>query len=109
VSVNLKASSSAAQQAGTAAVRLRCPLCRQRGSFEHLGINDLLIHGENAVVGLRRCPDPNCYGVVFFVLKQGLLVDSYPAETIDFDATNIPVPVQNALEEAIKCHAQRCL
>ena len=40
--------------------------------------------------------------------KQGQLVDSYPAETIDFDATNIPVPVQNVLEEAIKCHAQHC-
>ena len=41
-------------------------------------------------------------------MKNGLLVDSYPAETIDFDAANVPVAVQSAFEEAIKCHAQRC-
>jgi hypothetical protein len=40
--------------------------------------------------------------------KQGKVVDSYPAETIDFDATNVPAAIPAALEEAIKCHAQRC-
>jgi len=60
------------------------------------------------VAGLRRCPDPTCYALVFFVLVSGNLVESFPAETLDFDATNIPAAVQSAFEEAIKCHAQSC-
>lgn len=105
--MNLKANNYIAQNP-VAGVRLRCPLCRQRGSFEQLGVNDLFLQSETTTVGLRRCPDPTCYGLVFFASKQGQLVDSYPAETIDFDATNVPVAVQNAFEEAIKCHAQHC-
>ncbi|WP_428274400.1 DUF4145 domain-containing protein [Candidatus Palauibacter sp.] len=30
---------------------------------------------------------------------------TYPPETIDFDATDLPDGVRSALEEAIKCHA----
>lgn len=63
---------------------------------------------EGFCLGVRRCPDPACHAAIFFVWKQGALADSYPAETIDFDATNVPVPIQSALEEAIKSHAQRC-
>lgn len=70
-------------------------------------MNDTLTN-EGAFAGLRRCPDPACYAAIFFIMKQGQLLDSYPAETIDFDATNVPVLIQNALEEAIKSHAQRC-
>jgi hypothetical protein len=36
------------------------------------------------------------------------VVRSYPAERIDFDASNIPTRIVNALEEAIACHAQGC-
>lgn len=91
-------------------VRLRCPVCRQRGTFEPVIPNDLLFYGPSGPchAGLRRCPDPNCHSLVFFIMVGGKLVESFPAETIDFDATNIPVNVQNAFEEAIKCHAQSC-
>jgi hypothetical protein len=76
--------------------------------FEQLGSRDIVLPSERVLVGVRRCPDPTCYAVVFFVWREGKLVDSYPAETIDFDATNIPPSVESAFEEAIKCHAQRC-
>ncbi|MEN3285198.1 MAG: hypothetical protein V7607_6338 [Solirubrobacteraceae bacterium] len=33
---------------------------------------------------------------------------SYPPETIDFDASDIPGRVVAAFEEAIKCHARQC-
>jgi hypothetical protein len=33
---------------------------------------------------------------------------SYPAETLDFDASGLPDEVHDALEEAIKCHASQC-
>jgi Domain of unknown function (DUF4145) len=36
------------------------------------------------------------------------LLVSYPAERIDFEASGIPDPIINALEEAITCHAQSC-
>lgn len=91
-------------------VKIRCPVCRQRGTFEALA-NDLqFTTAENApsVAGMRRCPDPNCHSLVFFVFVGGRLVECFPAETLDFDATNIPATVQGAFEEAIKCHAQSC-
>ncbi len=62
------------------------------------------------MAGYRRCPDPACLALVFFVadVRTGDLVVSYPAERIDFDAVNIPAPVIGALEEAITCHANKC-
>jgi uncharacterized protein DUF4145 len=88
-------------------VRLRCPGCQQRGTFDAVLDQDLQIDVYH-FAGLRRCPDPNCYAIVFFEVDNGKLLESFPAETIDFDATNIPATVQSALEEAIKCHAQSC-
>jgi hypothetical protein len=42
-------------------------------------------------------------------LRRGVqLIASYPAERIDFDATNLPSSVRAALEEAITCHANQC-
>jgi hypothetical protein len=107
--VNIKANSYQAQNPGTV-VKLRCPICRQRATFESLNVHDGLITSanENFFVGIRRCPDPACFALIFFVWKGGQLVEAYPAETIDFDATNIPVAIQSAFEEAIKCHAQSC-
>src|SRR5438445_5075288 len=92
-------------------VRLRCPVCRQRGTLEPIIGQDLQFNNPQNVIshaGLRRCPDPNCYSLVFFVTEGGKVAESFPAETIDFDATNIPATVQSAFEEAIKCHAQSC-
>ena len=107
--MNFKAVGSQAVQPSTV-VKLRCPSCRQRGTFEQLNTNDANLNAGNdtVTVGIRRCPDPACFTLIFFIWKQGQLVDSYPAETIDFDATNIPAAVQSAFEEAIKCHAQNC-
>jgi hypothetical protein len=39
---------------------------------------------------------------------SGAVVASYPPETIDFDATGLPVTIKESLEEAIKCHAAGC-
>lgn len=91
-------------------VKLRCPLCRQRGTFDPL-CSDLQFNDGNHhyVAGLRRCPDTACTALVFFVEKNNNeLAISYPAERIDFDATNIPSSVINALEESITCHASQC-
>lgn len=105
--MNVKADTVSVQNAGVV-VRLRCPVCRQRGTFEIMGTNDLMIHDARSILDIRRCPDPVCHAAVFFVFADGRLIDSYPAETIDFDATNIPAAVTSPFEEAIKCHAHGC-
>ncbi len=98
-------------------VSLRCPACRQIGTFESVNSYDLrLMHpvgggaSEQRLLGQRRCPNAQCKAHVFLAMKggSGEIVVSYPPERIDFDATNIPQPVLAALEEAITCHASSC-
>lgn len=104
--MKIKATAFSAQNS-TQIVRERCPACGQRATFETVNIHDLLTN-EGFLWSLRRCPDPTCHIAIVFVSKQGVILDSFPALTIDFDATNIPVPVRNAFEEAIKCHSESC-
>jgi hypothetical protein len=55
------------------------------------------------------CPNPSCRAYLFVVFNaEGKLRASYPPERIDFDATNIPTPIMESLEEAITCHANQC-
>jgi len=105
--MNIKATSPAATNPSVL-VKLRCPVCLQRGTFESLGGHDIILQNEGVVVGQRRCPDTSCSTLIFFVFKGIQLVASYPAERIDFDATNVPSSVRAALEEAITCHANQC-
>ncbi len=95
-------------------IKLRCPSCRQRGTFDSVLPHDLAIHteGENSetILGQRRCPDPNCHAHVF-VAYDGFsnnVILSYPSETIDFDSTDLPSPVIESFKEAIICHANQC-
>lgn len=94
---------------------LRCPRCRQLGTFEHIGgAADVQVgqavsntpHG--LILGQRRCPNPECHAHIFFAHHANRTLVSYPAERIDFDATSIPGRVVGAPEEAITCHASRC-
>jgi hypothetical protein len=106
--MNIKVANYTPQQSSWL-VKLRCPSCRQRGTFDSLGGHDLVVP-PRTIAGYRRCPDPSCLALVFFVgdsVNESLVV-SYPAERIDFDAVNIPTPVIGALEEAITCHANKC-
>ena len=93
---------------GRPVVRTRCPACRQRALFDHLGAADLhfnMRHGPKLVAGQRRCPDPDCHTHLFFIQAGGKLLVTYPPETIDFDSAELPSGVLGALEEAVICHA----
>ena len=94
----------------SARVSLRCPACRQRGIFEPVAnVNDLIILNTPPIrTGQRYCPNSDCGAVVFFALEHKTLVVSYPAEQIDFDATNVPVAVISAFKEAITSHSNQC-
>jgi hypothetical protein len=100
-------------------VNMRCPACRQLGTFEAFDkivdlIQSLRDDSDNSItsyiLGQRRCPNNICKAHIFFVhnMNTQTVVISYPAETIDFDSTSLPSNVLSALEEAITCHANRC-
>jgi hypothetical protein len=101
-------------------VNIRCPICNNNGSFH--GAPDVNDFGwqqniaepgkpatpNNIVGGIRICPNPQCRAVVFIVIRNGALVRSFPPQTLDFDATNLPQLIKDSLTEAIKCHSAEC-
>ena len=91
----------------SAEICLRCPACRHRATLDPFSnVNDLQL-GNGIVLGQRRCPNPDCLAHLFFAAQAGKVLDSYPAERIDFDTSGIPDPVVSALNEAITCHASK--
>jgi hypothetical protein len=91
-----------------APIALRCPSCRQLGTFEHVMKNTQDLNVGTEVIGERKCPNPKCSALIFFVWKNGQVLVTYPPERIDFDATSIPANIVSALEEAISCHSSDC-
>jgi hypothetical protein len=93
------------------AISLRCPLCRQIGTFDPIGADYTFTSKDTSVpvaVGHRRCPNPECEAHVFVVLGiRAILQASYPAERIDFNAENIPAEIVASIEEAITCRANQ--
>jgi Domain of unknown function (DUF4145) len=90
-------------------IQCRCPVCHQDGVFEDLYSSDLIITSPNEVrICQRRCPNPICRAYVIFILQKNEIIQTYPAERIDFDTTNIPSSIIQAFEEAIACHANQC-
>ena len=87
---------------------MRCPVCHRNGTFEKLLELDLYLPITGHFAGIRRCPNPECYAVAFVVLHLGKLVLSFPAERVDFDASEIPEAIKSSFEEAITCHSSAC-
>jgi hypothetical protein len=88
---------------------LRCPACKQNGTFQPVGTDIQFSDKSGTVeVGGRMCPNPLCQAHLFVVLQGRKLRVSYPPERIDFDSTNVPGPIIASLEEAITCHANQC-
>lgn len=99
-------------------INIRCPACQHVGAFGGIGLNDLAwvkterqSNGQNRGVslwvGIRKCPNIECQSVLFYE-QNDTKRTTYPAEVINFDATNLPPPILASLEEAIKCHAAGC-
>jgi hypothetical protein len=101
-------------------VNMRCPECHRQGTFDQL-VNDTVVFPSDEAqgglwVGYRVCPNYSCNLLVitlFTLSKENgytvpIILASYPAERIDFDASSIPDPIVNALEEAITCHSNGC-
>ncbi|MCI0338546.1 MAG: DUF4145 domain-containing protein [Acidobacteria bacterium] len=112
------ANRSVSTPADPPSINLRCPECHRLGSFDTLkNTHDIVVQSQgdfqgNLYVGYRVCPNTSCNLLMFVAFQQvrqpaleAKVLVSYPAERIDFDASNIPQPIVDALEEAITCHS----
>ena len=94
---------------GSQSLALRCPICRQNGSFDTIAQDlQLPTPGGTFFVGHRRCPNRSCGAYVFVIYDGHGVRESFPPLTIDFDTTNIPQTIVSAFTEAITCHATQC-
>jgi hypothetical protein len=94
-------------------IKMRCPHCGQKSILSQVGFQDMdgLVHDtpHDVFWGYRLCPDDTCGQLIFIVGRgQNEVVESFPAETIDFDSSDIPEPVLAAFREAVECHAHGC-
>lgn len=93
-------------------VRLRCPRCRHQGTFEPppgADLHDGKAPHDATFYLVRRCPNTNCHAVVFVMSSLlGQIKESLPAETLDWDATNLPDEIKETLEEAVLCYSSAC-
>lgn len=103
---------------------LRCPACRQNGTFHGPRRSDNPLHdvswqgvrvggdgrkiGVNYQAGLRVCPNADCRTLMFVGFENGKVIESFPAERLDFDPKNIPQRIADSFEEAITAHANQC-
>lgn len=89
----------------------RCPHCSRSATFEKVALNDLVVQvpGGPLALGQRRCPNPECFGHVFFLRPHPKgAATLYPPEKIDFEKKDVPEKVARMLEEAIVCHSTEC-
>lgn len=103
-----------------AVVNLRCPICRHEGAFHrYQGVNDPrwlkpvgVVNGkqqhESMAAGIRKCPNAACNSLIFVLMKDQKVIESFPPQVIDFDATNLPPKILSSFEEAVKCHSAGC-
>ena len=116
-----KLASKGANHVNPVPINMRCPECHRLGTLDTIdSVKDIGAIVEESPArtvffGYRLCPNRLCRLLikVAYVSNRSKVPDttilvSYPAERIDFDASGIPAPIVNALEEAITCHAQSC-
>jgi hypothetical protein len=99
-------------------VSLRCPHCRQLGTFQKVGDQNGLEYYRTAGGGpketadatgasIRLCPNLACNGLVFVLVSQQsprMALTTLSPELIDFDASHLPPACLTTLQEAVACH-----
>ena len=101
-------------QANTTRISIRCPHCRQLGTFgiaregmaiaypkREKGLNSQRI----MIASVRVCPNPSCAGLVFVIEESGgSVLEIRPPELLDFNPEDLPPILLATLQEAISCH-----
>ncbi|RQH06662.1 DUF4145 domain-containing protein [Bradyrhizobium sp. RP6] len=94
-------------------VSIRCPHCRELGSFNAIGaakaFNKTGKIGNNTVVGtyfasMRICPNVKCLGLVFVIEAGNAVVEIEPPQLLDFNPEGLSPRLQQTLKEAVACH-----
>jgi hypothetical protein len=103
-------------------VSMRCPHCRELGSFQVRAPQAVLLYVKNQkegkgppakfVASLRVCPNILCHGIVLVVQNTGdvlrvpgTVISAWPPQLLDFSIEDLPTTCQETLKEAIACHA----
>jgi Domain of unknown function (DUF4145) len=93
-------------------LRMRCPECLHMGTLAVFADQDYQVVPVGSTVmvrvGWRACPNPECQQILYVMHDGAQVLSSFPAERVDFDATNLPPGVLTTLEEAVACHAAGC-
>ncbi len=98
-------------QARDTNIATRCPHCGHFGTFVNMSSLSLdNINGSpEYYIGMKYCPNTNCKGQLFYIKdNSGIILQTFPSDTIPFDKENIPEKVLNAFQEAITCHSNLC-
>ena len=91
---------------GNSPLSIRCPACRQIGTFDQLQNQSDVTNGS-LYMGQRRCPSLQCRAHIFCIYDaNGNVVKSYPPERVDFDPKNIPHLIAKTFSEAVACRAE---
>jgi hypothetical protein len=87
------------------------------GVFEGVNVHDQRFQSPHAtsantlhscLAGFRRCPDQECQEHVFFLAVDGTVVETHPAERVDFDPNAIPEAIVATFSEGLTCFAHCC-
>lgn len=109
-----RADGGISQEIARNAVSIRCPHCRELGSFNLVGNAKSYFKqgrvGSNAVQGtyyasMRLCPNVKCKGLVFVIEDAtGMVAEIEPPQLLDFNPDGLPSRLQQTLKEAVACH-----
>ncbi|MBR1360772.1 DUF4145 domain-containing protein [Bradyrhizobium ottawaense] len=108
-----RADAGISQETPRYAVSIRCPHCRELGSFNCLGsaraYSKVGKIGVNQAVAMyyaaiRVCPNVKCKGLVFVIEDDKGTVEIEPPQLLDFNPEGLSPRLQQTLKEAVACH-----
>jgi hypothetical protein len=110
-----RADGGLAQEIGLPAISIRCPHCRELGSFELVSgakafrkngrLMPMQVSAQSTLyAGVRICPNQKCRGLVFVIEDKTDVIEIEPPQLLDFNPDGLPLRLQQTLKEAILCH-----
>jgi hypothetical protein len=94
-------------------ISVRCPHCRELGSFNTIGTAKSYIKGgkvgPNPVAGtyyaaMRICPNMRCKGLIFVIEDGHGPLEIEPPQLLDFNPEGLAPRLRQTLTEAVACH-----
>jgi hypothetical protein len=110
-----RADGGLAQDTPMTAISVRCPHCRELGSFNVIGIAKAFHKTGKTVphqnmaqrilyASMRICPNVKCKGLIFAIEDGNVVLEIEPPQLLDFNPEGLPARLQQTLREAVACH-----